>query len=152
MKILFQKNIKIIKTAQGCGSSRIFCASASSSSWSVMLPSSLPLPHSWVFLLPLPDKVVRFRFLHILLKSFCFLQNFIASSFRFLNVQKICQVYCLDRYHKMRRLQSSLKVVYYNFFYCRSILVTLYGAVAIPGPGGQNNLPSPPDEIRSFSF
>jgi len=99
---------------QGCGRRRIFFASASSSSWSVTLPSSLPLPHSWDFLIPLPapDKVgrfrVRFRFQLILSKRFRFLQNFTASSFRFLrfltqnwkvSVQKIRQVYCSDRYH-----------------------------------------------------
>jgi len=33
-----------------------------------------------------------------------------------------------------------LKVVYYNFFYGRSILLVLCRAVAIPGPGGE---PSP---------
>jgi len=55
-----------------------------------MLPSSLPLPHSWDFLLPLPapDKVGRFRvcfrFQLILSKRLRFLQNFTASSFRFL--------------------------------------------------------------------
>jgi len=63
---------------QGCGSSRIFFASASSSSGSVMLPSLLPLPHAWDFLLPLPapDKIgcfrVRFRFQLILSKRFRF--------------------------------------------------------------------------------
>jgi len=31
--------------------------------------------------------------------------------------------------------QLNLKVVYYNFFYCRSILVVLCMAVAISGPG-----------------
>jgi len=30
-----------------------------------------------------------------------------------------------------------LKVVYYNFFYSRSILVVLYRVVAISGPGGK---------------
>jgi len=34
----------------------------------------------------------------------------------------------------MGRLQPCLKVVYYNFFYCCSILVVLCKAVAIPGP------------------
>jgi len=49
---------------------------------------SLPLPHSWDFLLPLPasNKVgrfrVRFRFQLILSERFRFLQNFTASSFR----------------------------------------------------------------------
>jgi len=42
-----------------------------------MLPSSLPLPHSWDFLLPLPDKVGRFRvrfcFQLTLSKRFCLL-------------------------------------------------------------------------------
>jgi len=45
-----------------------------------MLPSLLSLPHSWDFLLPLPDKVGRFRFQLILSKRFRFLQNFTASS------------------------------------------------------------------------
>jgi len=126
-----------------------------------MLPSSLPLPHSWDFLLPAPDKVgrfrVRFRFQLILSKRFRFLQNFTASSFRFLRflsngmltsqhktenfLQKIRQVYCLDRYHKMGWLQPSLKVGYYIFFYCRSILVVLCRAVAIPVPGGKASPP-----------
>jgi len=52
-----------------------------------MLPSLLPLPHSWDYLLPLPasDKVgcfrVRFRFQLILSNRFRF--NFTAYSFRF---------------------------------------------------------------------
>jgi len=54
-----------------------------------MLPSLLPLPHSWDFLLPLPapDNAGRFRvhFQLILLTRFRFLQNFTASSFRFLH-------------------------------------------------------------------
>jgi len=53
-----------------------------------MLPSLLPLPHFWDFLLPAPDKLgrfrVRFRFQLILSNRFRFLQNFTASSFRFL--------------------------------------------------------------------
>jgi len=50
-----------------------------------MLPSSLPLLHSWDFLLPLPapDKVggfqVRFCFQLILSKRFRFLQNIVRS-------------------------------------------------------------------------
>jgi len=76
-----------------------------------MLPSSLPLPHSWEFLLPAPDKVGRFQL--ILSKRFRFLQNFTASSFRFLYFlsnmltaqhktenlvcRKSVKVYCLDR-------------------------------------------------------
>jgi len=113
-----------------------------------MLPSLLPLLHSWDFLpmLLAPDKVGRFRVR--------FLQNFTASSFRFLyflsncmltaqhktenlSVQKIHQAYCLDRYHEMGLLQPSLKVVCYNFFYCRSILVVLCKTIAIPGPEGE---------------
>jgi len=48
-----------------------------------MLPSLLPLPYSWDFLLPLPalDKVSRFRvrFHFQLILSKRFLQNFTAS-------------------------------------------------------------------------
>jgi len=49
----------------------------------------------------------------------------------------------------MGLLQPRLTVVSYNFFYCRSILVVLCRAVAIPEPRGRS---PPPDEIRSFSF
>jgi len=72
-----------------------------------MLPSSLPLPHSWDLLLPLsaPDKVgrfrVRFRFQLILSKSFRFLQNFTASSFRFLRFLSNCM---LTAQHKTKNL------------------------------------------------
>ena len=59
-----------------------------------MLPSSLPLPHLWSFLLPLPapNRIscfrVRFRFLSLLSKCFRFHKNLTASpasasSFRF---------------------------------------------------------------------
>ena len=70
---------------QGCGSSQIFNASASSSSWSSMLPSSLPLPHLWNFLLPLPapDRISRFRFRSLLSKCFRFHKNLTASCLRF---------------------------------------------------------------------
>jgi len=73
---------------QGCRSSRILFASAFIFSLSVMLPSLLPLSHSWDFLLPLPapDKVgrfrVHFRFQLILSKRFRFLRflsNYIYS-------------------------------------------------------------------------
>jgi len=105
-------NLKIEKVFfvsfnQRCGSSRIFFASASSSSSSVMLPSSLPLPHSWDFMLPLPapDKVgrfrVRFRFQLILYKRFHFLQNFTAFSFRFLRFLSNCM---LTAQHKSENL------------------------------------------------
>jgi len=114
-----------------------------------MLPSSLPLPHSWDFLLLALDKVGRFRVRFQLILSKCFLQNFTASSFRFLCFlsNSICSLlstklktYCaknpssllLDRYHKIGLLQPRLKVLYYNFFYCCST-----APVAIPGPGGQ---------------
>jgi len=43
----------------------------------------------------------------------------------------------------MGRLQPSLKVVYYNFFYYRSILVVFCRAVTIPEPEGLN----PPEKI-----
>jgi len=53
-----------------------------------MLPSLLPLSHSWNILLPLPalDKVDRFRV------RFRFLQNFTASSFRFLRFLSNCML------------------------------------------------------------
>jgi len=96
---------------QGCGSSRIFCASASSSSWSFMLPSSLSLLHYWDFLLPLPDKVgrfrVRFRFQLIFPKRFHFLQNFTASSFRFLLFLSNCM---LTAKHKTENLMCRKSV------------------------------------------
>jgi len=63
-----------------------------------MLPSSLPLPHSWDFLLPLPapDKIGRFRvrvrFKLILSKRFRCLQNFTAFSFRFLRFLSVCML------------------------------------------------------------
>jgi len=63
-------------------------------------------------------------------------------------VQKIQQVYCLDRYRKIGLLQPRLKVVCYNFFYCRSILVVLYRVVAMP----RQEAKPLPDEIRSFSY
>jgi len=43
-------------------------------------------------------------------------------------------------------LQTNLKVVFYNFFYGRSILVVLYRAVTIPRPGGE----APPE--KNFAF
>jgi len=54
-----------------------------------MLLSLLPLPHSLNLLLLVPDKVSRFRvrFQLLLSKRFRFLQNSIASSFRFLCFQ-----------------------------------------------------------------
>ena len=54
-----------------------------------MLPSSLPLPHLWNFLLPLPapDRIrrfqARFRFQSLSSKCFRFQKNITASSFRF---------------------------------------------------------------------
>ena len=45
------KTIPILGADQECGSSQIFNAFASRSSWSFMLPSSIPLPHFWNFLL-----------------------------------------------------------------------------------------------------
>ena len=63
-----------------------FNASASSSSWSFMLPSSLPLPHIGNFLLPLPapDRIscfqVRFRFKSLSSKCFRFHKNLTAST------------------------------------------------------------------------
>jgi len=59
-----------------------------------MLPSLFPLPYSWDFLLPLPapGKVGRFRFQLILSKRFRFLQNFTASSFRFLLFPSDCML------------------------------------------------------------
>ena len=74
----YYKNSILSKLKQGCGSSQIFNASASSLSWSFMLPSSLLLPHLWNFLLPLPapDKSSRFRV------RFCF-QSFSSKCFRF---------------------------------------------------------------------
>ena len=67
---------------QGCGSSQIFNACASSSSWRFMLPSSLPLPHLWNFLLPLPasDRISRFRFRFLSSKCFRFYKNLTASA------------------------------------------------------------------------
>jgi len=44
----------------------------------------------------------------------------------------------------MRLLQPRLKVVYFNFFYCHSILVVLCRAIANLEPGAK---PSP-NEIR----
>ena len=81
-------------SGQGCWNTQIFNASASSSSWSFMLPSSLSLPHLWNFLLPLPapDRAsrfrVRFRFQSFSSKCFRFHKNLTAStasasSFRF---------------------------------------------------------------------
>jgi len=89
------KHISIC-SKQGC---RIFFASASSSSWSVMLPSSLP--HSWDFLLLALDKVGRFRFQLILSKHFRFLQNVTTSSFRFLHFLSNCM---LTAQHKTENL------------------------------------------------
>jgi len=72
-----------------------------------MLPSLLPLLHSWDVLLPLPalDKVgrfrVRFRFQLILSKRFRFLQNFTTSSFRFLRFLSNCM---LTAHHKSENL------------------------------------------------
>ena len=68
----------LICLKRGCGSSQIFNASASSSSWSFMLPSSLPLPHLWNYLLPLPapDRISRFRVRF-------FFQSFSSKCFRF---------------------------------------------------------------------
>jgi len=68
-----------------------------------MLPSSLPLPHFWDFLLLLmaPDKVGRFRFQLILSKCFRFLQNFTASSFRF---RRFLSNYMLIAQHKTENL------------------------------------------------
>ena len=65
-------------TVQECGSSQTFNASASSPSESFMLPTSLPLPHLWNFLLPppAPDRASRFRvclrFQSFSSKCFCF--------------------------------------------------------------------------------
>jgi len=78
-----------------------------------MLPSSLPLPQSWDFMLPAPVKVgrfrVRFRFQLILSKRFRFLQNFTASSFRFLCFLIKCM---LTAQHKTENLlyRKSVKV------------------------------------------
>jgi len=72
-----------------------------------MLPSLLPLPHSWDFSLPLPapDKVgrfrVRYRFQLILSKSFRFLQYFTASSFCFL---RFLSNFMLTAQHKTENL------------------------------------------------
>jgi len=70
-----------------------------------MLPSLLTLPHSWDFLLPLsaPDKIgrSRIRFQLILSKRFLFLQNFTASSFRFLRFLNNCM---LTAQHKTENL------------------------------------------------
>ena len=84
---------KLFSCDQGCGSSQIFNASASSSSWSSMLPSSLPFPHFSNFLLPLPapDRIscFRVRFPFQSLSSNCFRFHFhknltaSASSLRF---------------------------------------------------------------------
>ena len=67
---------------QGCGSSQIFNASASSSSWSFMLSSLLPLPHLWNFLLLLPatDRISRFRFKSLSWKCCSLLKNSTAST------------------------------------------------------------------------
>jgi len=114
-----------------------------------MLPSSLP--HSCDIVLPLPDKFVRFwvrfRFQLIFVKTLLLSSEFYrfqlpllpfskllyahcsAQNWK-LSVEKIHQAYCLDRYHKMGWLQPSLKVVYYNFFFCCSILVALCSAGA----------------------
>ena len=80
------KQVEMEPVYQGCWSSQIFNASASSSSGSFMLPSSLPLPHVWNFLLPLPapDRISRFR-VHFrsLSKCFFFHKNLTASTFLF---------------------------------------------------------------------
>jgi len=70
-----------------------------------MLPSSLPLSHSWDFMLPFPapDEFGRFRvrFQLILSKRFHFLQNFTAFSFRFLRFLSNCM---LTAQHKSENL------------------------------------------------
>ena len=76
----------LLRLNQRCGSSQNFNASASSSSWSFMLPLSLRLPHLWSFLLslPAPDRIshfwVRFRFQSLSSKCFRFHKNLIAST------------------------------------------------------------------------
>ena len=98
---------------QGCGSSQIFNAFASSSSWSFMLPKSLPLPHLWNFLLPLPalDRIscfrvpLRFQSLSSKCFRFRFHKNLIAStasSFRFhIPVCNSCD-WLSTRFHKLQ--------------------------------------------------
>jgi len=79
-----------------------------------MYQSSLLLPHSWDFMLPLPapDKVGRFqvrcRFQLILSKRF--LQNFTASSFRFL---RFLSNFMLTAQHKNQNLvrRKSVKCI-----------------------------------------
>ena len=84
-----------------------------------MLPSSLPLPHLWKFLLPhlwkflfplpAPDKIsrfrVRFRFQSLLSKCFRFHKNLTAStafSFRFhIHVCNSCN-WLGTRFHKLQ--------------------------------------------------
>jgi len=69
----------------------------------ILLPFPAPLEvscfrvrftHSWEFLLSAPDKVGRFRvrFQLILSERFRFLQNFTASSFRFLRFLSNCML------------------------------------------------------------
>jgi len=115
----FQLRIKLV-TSEFASASSLFCQNAS------------------FRILPLPTSV-----------SFVFLSNCMLTAqhkTENLSVQKIRQN-CLDRYHKIGWLQPSLKVVYYNFFYCRSILVVLRRAVAITGQEAK-----PPKKFRPSSL
>ena len=95
---------------QGCGSSQIFNASASSSSSSFMLPSLLPLPHFWKFLLPVPGRASRFRV------RFRF-QSFSSKCFRF-------------RFHKNLTASTSLlsmtQLIVFSFKKSRQVYFVSY--------------------------
>ena len=77
-----------------------------------MLPSSLPLPHLWIFLLPLPapDRISRFRFPSLSSKCFRFHKHLAAStsSFRFhIHVCNSCD-WLSTRFHKLQMTLLSL--------------------------------------------
>ena len=97
-------------SCQGCGSSQKFQCFRFQLFFKYMLPSSLPLPHLWNFLLPLPapDRIsrflVRFRFQSLSSKCFrfCFHKNFTTSSFPFhIPVCNSCD-WLSTRFHKLQ--------------------------------------------------